>query len=116
MKALVLYEVHRISFDEIEIKEKLALVKRFYCKREKLNFIHLWKPIDNTFAESFVALSDACPNENWSIVLRHAKEIIESWRRDCNEVRPHTRLKDVTPKEYAEIAARLLSGLLLISG
>jgi len=37
--------------------------------------------------------------------LRHARDIIESWRRDYNEVRLHSLLNDQTPMEYAETAA-----------
>jgi len=31
-----------------------------------------------------------------------AKTIIEAWRRDYNETRPHMTLKNVAPEEYAQ--------------
>jgi putative transposase len=34
-------------------------------------------------------------------------QVIEGWRRDYNEVRPHSSLKGATPKEYAETTAKL---------
>ena len=72
----------------------------------KLNFIKPGKPIENAFAESFIGrFRDECLITNWFIGLKHARDIIEDWRRDYNEVRPHTSLKGVTPKEYAEITA-----------
>ena len=40
-------------------------------------------------------------NINWFMSVRHAREIIESWRQDYNEVRPHSSLKGKTPKEFA---------------
>jgi putative transposase len=33
--------------------------------------------------------------------LDHAKTIIEAWRRDYNEHRPHSLLGDLTPSESA---------------
>lgn len=69
----------------------------------KLNFIRLGKPIENAYVESFNGrLRDECLNTNWFLSLKHAREIIEDWRRDYNEVRPHSSLKGFTPKEYAE--------------
>jgi hypothetical protein len=35
-----------------------------------------------------------------SVVLTHAREIINTWRRDYNEVRPHSSL-GMTPGEFA---------------
>ncbi len=79
-----------------------------YRKGVKLNFIRPGKPIENAFAESFIGrLRDECLNTNWFMSLKHARDIIEDWRRDYNEVRPHSSLKGVTPKEYAEITAGL---------
>jgi len=79
-----------------------------YRKGVKLNFIRPGKPIENAYAESFNGrLRDECLNTNWFMNLKHAREIIEDWRRDYNEVRPHSSLKGSTPKEYAEMTARL---------
>ena len=74
----------------------------------KLNFIRPGKPIENAFAESFNGrLRDECLNTNWFMNLKHAREVIEDWRMDYNEVRPHSSLKGATPKEYAETTVRL---------
>jgi len=74
-----------------------------YCNRVKLNFIRPGKPVENAFAESFIGrLRDECLNENWFISLRNARDIIETWRKDYNTVRPHTSLRGLTPSEYVE--------------
>jgi putative transposase len=74
----------------------------------KLNFIRPGKPIENAYAESFIGrLRDECLNENWFINLKQARDIIETWRIDYNEVRPHSSLNDRTPMEYAEKATGL---------
>jgi len=44
-------------------------------------------------------------NESWFLSLEDAREIIEDWRMDYNEVRPHSSLKGATPKEYAGMTA-----------
>jgi putative transposase len=75
----------------------------------KLNFIRPGKPIENAFAESFIGrLRDECLNENWFISLKYARDIIESWRIDYNEGRPHTSLGGLTPKEYVENSEKTL--------
>jgi putative transposase len=66
-------------------------------------FIRPGKPIENAYAESFIGrLRDECLNENWFMKLKHAREIIEDWRRDYNEVRPYSSLNGMAPMEYAE--------------
>jgi putative transposase len=85
-----------------------ALDEWAYRKGVKLNFIRPGKPIENAFVESFIGrLRDECLNANWFISLKHARDIIEDWRRDYNDVRPHSSLQGNTPKEYAEITAGL---------
>ena len=79
-----------------------------YRKGVKLNFIRPGKPIENAFAESFNGrLRDECLNTNWFMNLKHARDIIEDWRKDYNEIRPHSSLKGRTPEEYAKATAGL---------
>jgi putative transposase len=79
-----------------------------YRRGVKLNFIRPGKPTDNAFAESFIGrLRDECLNENWFMSLRHARDIIETWRVDYNEFRPHSSLAGLTPREFAAINAGL---------
>ena len=85
-----------------------ALDEWAYRRGVKLNFIRPGKPIENAYAESFIGrLRDECLNENWFMNLKHARDIIEDWRRDYNEVRPHSSLKGRAPMEYAVTAAGL---------
>jgi putative transposase len=82
-----------------------ALDEWAYRKGVKLNFIRPGKPIENAFVESFNGrFRDECLNTNWFLSVKHAREVIEEWRRDYNEVRPHSSLKGNTPREYAEAA------------
>ena len=85
-----------------------ALDEWVYRRGVKLNFIRPGKPVENAFAESFNGrVRDECLNTNWFMSIKHVREVIESWRRDYNEVRPHSSLKGRSPKEYAEAVAAL---------
>jgi putative transposase len=50
---------------------------------------------------------DKCLNLHWFETLQEAKAIIEAWRRDYNESRPHMALNGQSPAEFAH-AARLV--------
>lgn len=72
-----------------------------YRKGIKLSFIRPGKPIENAFAESFNGrLRDECLNTNWFMNLKNAREIIETWRKDYNTVRPHSSLGGLAPEEF----------------
>ncbi len=74
----------------------------------KLHFIRPGKPVENAYAESFNGrFRDECLNENWFTNLLDARTIIERWRIDYNEVRPHSSLGNQTPMEYANAARGL---------
>ena len=83
-----------------------------YRRGVKLNFIRPGKPIENAFAESFIGkLRDECLNENWFISLKNSRDIIESWRIDYNEGRPHSSLGGLTPREYVENTGKTLTAV-----
>lgn len=66
-----------------------------------LHFIRPAKPTENGHIESFNGrLRDECLNANWFVDITDAREKIELWRRDYNEVRPHSSLGYLTPMEY----------------
>lgn len=68
----------------------------------KLVLIQPGKPTQNAYIESFNGkFRDECLNENWFVSLDHAKAAITAWRRDYNEVRPHSSLGKRTPAEFA---------------
>ena len=66
------------------------------------HYIARGKPVQNGFMESFnVKLQDECLNEHVFTSLASARIIIEDWRRDYNEVRPHSSLDYQTLDEFA---------------
>ena len=73
------------------------------------------KSTDNAMVESFNGrLRQECLNQHWVLRLQDAKTKIEAWRRDYNEVRPHTALDRRTPHEsalQAGLKARLQGNL-----
>lgn len=67
----------------------------------KIDFIDPGKPTQNAFVESFNGKFRAeCLNENLFFSVDHARELIEEWRNDYNEIRPHRTLKGKSPKEF----------------
>jgi putative transposase len=38
---------------------------------------------------------------HWFASLAEAKRVLEAWRKDYNESRPHSALNELTPAEYA---------------
>ena len=54
------------------------------------------------FVETFNrTLGDKCLNVNWFTSIGQARALIEGWRRDYNESRPHMALAGATPAENA---------------
>jgi putative transposase len=66
------------------------------------HYIAPGKPMQNGYMESFNGkLRDECLNEHVFSSLGQARRIIEAWRIDYNEVRPHSSLRYQTPEEFA---------------
>jgi putative transposase len=71
----------------------------------ELHFIAPGKPTENAHIESFNGkFRDECLNENWFLSLQEAGMKIEAWRKDYNQVRPHSALGYLTPEEFAATA------------
>jgi putative transposase len=74
-----------------------------YRKQLRLQFITPGKPQENAYIESFNGkFRDECLNEHWFISMRHARREIEAWRQEYNDIRPHSTLGYMAPREFAE--------------
>jgi putative transposase len=83
-----------------------------YERGVELDFSRPGTPTDNAKVESFNGrLRQECLNTHWFLSLDDARSKIEEWRRDYNEVRPHSALQWATPAEFARQAReKALSG------
>lgn len=69
--------------------------------RVEWHYIAPGKPMQNGFVESFNGrLRDECLNEHLFTSYRHAQDIIDAWRTDYNQCRPHSSLAGLTPFEF----------------
>ena len=66
------------------------------------HYIAPGKPTQNGFVESLNGrFRDECLNEHLFRGMAAARRIIQEWRIDYNEHRPHTSLRGLTPTEFA---------------
>ena len=66
------------------------------------HYIAPGKRQQNGHNESFNGrLRDELLNETLFRSLPHARAVLEAWRRDYNEERPHSKLGWMTPRDYA---------------
>jgi putative transposase len=73
----------------------------------RLFFIDPGKPMQNASIESFNGrFREECLDQSWFTSPPEARRVIEAWRLDYNEHRPHTSLRMRTPAAFA--AARPL--------
>lgn len=71
----------------------------------KLHFIQPGKPTQNAFIESFNGrFRDGCLNQQWFRSLEDARRIIDAWRKDYNEIRPHSSLGYQSPASFEKAA------------
>lgn len=69
-----------------------------YQKDVTLDFSRPGKPTDNAYIESFNGkFREECLNAHWFMNLDDARSKLEAWRRDYNEVRPHSAIGNKTP-------------------
>jgi len=73
-----------------------------YAKGVHLDFIDPGKPTQNGLLESLDGkFRDECLNEHWFRNLPEARRLIEAWRVDYNEERPHRALGNLAPQVFA---------------
>jgi putative transposase len=64
-------------------------------------------PTDNPYIEAFNGRFRAeCLDLHWFASLEEARQVIEAWRIDYHEVRPHTALDNQTPAAYKAATLR----------
>lgn len=83
--------------------EFVAGVIRQWARQEaiKINYIAPGSPWENGHVESFHGkLRDGCLNREVFGNLIEAKVLVEEWRRQYNEKRPHSSLGYQTPREF----------------
>jgi putative transposase len=73
-----------------------------YQNGVQIDFSRPGKPTDNAYVESFNGtFRTECLDAHWFTSLTEAKQIIEAWRQEYNESRPHRALGERTPNEFA---------------
>lgn len=76
-----------------------------------LDFSRAGKPTDNAFIESFNGkFRNECLNQNWFMSMAEARQVIEDWRKEYNEVRPHSSLGYLPPAVFAKQKELALNG------
>jgi putative transposase len=71
-------------------------------KHVKHIFTDPGRPMQNGCTESFNGkLRDGCLNQHWFKTIAKAREIIQAWKQEYNNLRPHSSLNNMTPQEYA---------------
>lgn len=69
-----------------------------------LHFIKPGKPTQNAFVESFNGrFRDECLNQYWFTSFEEANRLIQVWKHDYNNVRPHSALNNLTPAQFAKL-------------
>jgi putative transposase len=69
-----------------------------YTNGVTIDFSRPGRPTDNAYAESFNAIVRLeCLGQHWFMALDDAREKVEAWRAEYNEVRPHSAIGDRTP-------------------
>src|SRR5262249_28726513 len=96
----------RIRVDNGPEFRSKALDQWAYEHEVALEFIQPGKPVQNAAVESFNGrMRDELLNVHWWRDLGEAREAIEGFRQDFNDVRPHSALANRTPSEYARVHA-----------
>jgi putative transposase len=81
------------------------------------HYIAPGKPQQNGLNESFNGrLRDELLNETLFRSLPHARAVLETWRRDYNQARPHSKLGWLTPEAFSALCGHTAGGAALREG
>lgn len=81
-----------------------------------LEFIQPGKPIQNAVMESYNGrMRDELLNQHWWRSIAEARDAVDAYRQDFNEVRPHSALDHKTPSEFARRYTKTLNTQGLVS-
>jgi putative transposase len=73
-----------------------------YEHKVALEFIQPGKPIQNAVMESYNGrMRDELLNQHWWRSVAEARDAVDAYRQDFNDVRPHSALDNRTPSEFA---------------
>jgi putative transposase len=73
-----------------------------YLNAVALEFSRPGKPTDNAFIESFNGkFREECLDASWFLSENDARSKCEAWRKEYNELRPHSSIGQQTPVEFA---------------
>lgn len=87
----------------------IAMSEWAYEKNINHLFIEPGKPVQNAYIESFNGkFREECLSTHWFKNIYEARELIEAWRSEYNNIRPHSALGNMTPSEYAKILGQEL--------
>ena len=82
-----------------------------YTNGVHLDFIRPERPVENGYIESFNGkLRDEFLNVEVCFTLADARRKLHGWRRDSNQHRPHSALRDRTPAEFAATCSGAKAG------
>ena len=82
-----------------------------YTAGIQLDFISPGRPVETGYIESFNGkLRDECLGVSWFLSLSEAQEQLQAWRRDYNEMRPHSSLGNLPPAVYVQQLQQVAEG------
>ena len=81
----------------------MAILKCVQDNGVDWHYIQPGKPTQKAFIESFNGkLRDECLNETLFSSLTDARDELEKWQEDYNNLRPHSSIGNLTPAEFAQ--------------
>ncbi|MCP4638914.1 MAG: transposase [bacterium] len=83
-------------------RARVAKAGGLFKRGPKTLYITQGSPWENPYIESFHGkFRDECLNMRVFTDGRHAQNVIEHWRNEYDELRPHSSLNYMTPAEFA---------------